>query len=404
MCTVVGRLRDELQAIVAALAPDVVEPSQAPGLWQTFDAVERLAAAAKVLLARRVEESRAWDRAGYRSAAEYLAVRGGASVGEARRALETSQRLGSAPATEAALRQGDLSGAQAAHVVEAATASPGAQARLVRSAATMTLRELSTECARVKAAADRDPDASHRRIHTSRRLRCFRDAEGGWNLSARGTPEAGARLNAALAPIVDELFKRARTSGEHEPRDAYAFDALIELAARAGRGETGREARVRAKANPNYLALLRVDVEALRRGAVEGDERCEITGIGPVPARVARELLGDAVLKLVVTRGVDVANVTHLGRGPSAAQRVALLWSSPTCTVEGCDAVRVEVDHRVPWAETHHTRLDECDALCASHHRRKTNDGWALVAGTGKRPMVPPDDPRHPANATRGSP
>jgi hypothetical protein len=49
--------------------------------------------------------------------------------------------------------------------------------------------------------------------------------------------------------------------------------------------------------------------------------------------------MGDVVLKLVLTQGVDVAHVTHLGRGPSAAQRVALLWSSPTCTVEG-NAVR----------------------------------------------------------------
>lgn len=24
--------------------------------------------------------------------------------------------------------------------------------------------------------------------------------------------------------------------------------------------------------------------------------------------------------------------------------------------------------------------------------------GWALVEGTGKRPLVPPDDPRHPHN------
>ena len=145
-----------------------------------------------------------------------------------------------------------------------------------------------------------------------------------------------------------------------------------------------------------FLALLRVDYEALVRGAVEGEERCEIGGIGPVPVRVARELLNESVLKLVVTRGVDVANLTHLGRGPSAAQRIALLWASPTCAAEGCNAVRTEVDHRVEWAETHHTRLDELDPLCRHHHDRKTYDGWALVEGTGKRPMVPPGDPRHP--------
>lgn len=155
------------------------------------------------------------------------------------------------------------------------------------------------------------------------------------------------------------------------------------------------------RSNPRHLALLRVDLEALRRGAVEGDELCEIAGIGPVPVRVARELLGDAVLKLVITRGVDVLNVTHLGRGPTAAQRVALAWTSPGCSVEGCWRTRVEIDHREDWARTRHTRLDELDHLCAFHHDLKTRLGWALVSGTGKRAFVPPDDPRHPRR--RGS-
>ena len=64
------------------------------------------------------------------------------------------------------------------------------------------------------------------------------------------------------------------------------------------------------------------------RGKVEGDEVCEIAGIGAIPAERARELLGDAVLKLVITNGVDVANVTHLGRGPTIAQKIALLWQA----------------------------------------------------------------------------
>jgi hypothetical protein len=34
--------------------------------------------------------------------------------------------------------------------------------------------------------------------------------------------------------------------------------------------------------------------------------------------------------------------------------------------------------------------------LCDGHHDQKTRDGWALVEGKGKRPFVPPDDPRHP--------
>jgi hypothetical protein len=131
---------------------------------------------------------------------------------------------------------------------------------------------------------------------------------------------------------------------------------------------------------------------------------CEITGIGPIPVSTARELLGESILKLVITKGVDVLHVTHLGRGPTAAQMVALLWQNHTCIVEGCDRTHREADHREDWADTQHTRLDELDLPCDEHHDKKTYEGWALVEGTGKRPMVPPDDPRHPNNKNKPPP
>jgi hypothetical protein len=134
---------------------------------------------------------------------------------------------------------------------------------------------------------------------------------------------------------------------------------------------------------------------------------CEITGVGPVPVDAARRLLGESMLKLVITNGVDVANVTHLGRGPTMAQRVALLWSSPACTVLGCPRLHrqgIQHDHRTPWTAVHETALDNIDRLCDHHHALKTRRGWALVSGTGRRPMVPPEDPRHPDNRARGSP
>jgi hypothetical protein len=42
--------------------------------------------------------------------------------------------------------------------------------------------------------------------------------------------------------------------------------------------------------------------------------------------------------------------------------------------------------------------LANLDRLCVHHHRLKTHNGWALIAGSGKRPMVPPSDPQHPGN------
>ena len=93
--------------------------------------------------------------------------------------------------------------------------------------------------------------------------------------------------------------------------------------------------------------MIRLDYDALVRGAIDGEETCEIAGLGPIPVRIARELLGDAILKLVITKGVDVANVTHLGRSVTVAQQVALWWQSPECTRLGCTRTqRLENDHR----------------------------------------------------------
>jgi hypothetical protein len=69
----------------------------------------------------------------------------------------------------------------------------------------------------------------------------------------------------------------------------------------------------------------------------------------------------------------------------------------PACAVEGCASrAGLQYDHREDFARTKITSFDLLDRLCGHHHRKKTNDGWALVEGRGKRAFVAPDDPRHP--------
>lgn len=440
-----GAVREAAERLVAGFDPDAVAVVDVPAVWAAFDALERLGAAGKVLVARRVGEGEAWRRAGAVSPAHHLARLGGTSLGAARAELETSQRLVGLAATAAAVRSGVLSRAQAEAVADGAAADPAKEAALLEVAAGGSLRELRETAAGVKAAADPDPAATRRRQHAGRELRFGSAADGSWAVHGRATPEDGSRIESLLGPFIDEAFRAARADGRREPFGAYRLDALLAAllaaatpatgatgttatnatgaddtgagvtgvgdpaddtdAATGASGETTATAGAPAgRRQPTHLALLRVDLEALVRGWVDGDEICDLPGVGPVSVPAARDLLGDSIIKLVITRGVDVVNVCHLGRGPTMAQRIALLWAQPDCTVEGCDHRIVQIDHRQPWAEVLETRLGNLDPLCHPHHDLKTTQGWELVDGTGKRAFVPPDDPRHPRHKRRRRP
>jgi len=379
--------------MLATLDADAVPLFETPGLWSEFDELERLAASAKVLLARRVEESCAWRSEGYRSAAEQMAARSGTSVASAQALLETSKRVAKLPKTEAAVRAGKLSPALANVVSSAAIVAPGCEDDLLELAGSAPFATVRKAALRAKAKVG--VDETHKRITRERSLREYTDDEGAWVLHARGPVEAGQAFRDAITPIIDRYFKEKRAPEDREPREAYAFDALIELATREHAPVEGAKPR----SSGRYLGLIRADLEALLRGQVEGDEVCEIAGLGPIPVRVAKDLLGEAVLKLVITKGVDVANVTHLGRAPTVAQMAALWWRSPECERLGCTRTqRLQTDHNIGWTKTHTTRVDDSNRLCEHDHDLKTYFGWALVEGTGKREMVPPDDPRHPRN------
>ena len=413
-------LSTRLGELVVGLEPDLLPLPEVTDVWAAFVELERLAAAGKILVARRVSESGQWSRAGFAHPEDFIADRAGTSTGRARSELDTSKRLADLDQTADALRRGELSSEQADAISDAALVNPSAEADLLDHAKKNSVKDLKDQCGRKKAAGDPDPEATRRRIHANRRARTWKDNEGGWNFAARGTVDAGAEFHHVWDRLIDQRFEAGRQAGSRELRAAYAFDALIDLARGAANQSGGDLTTVSqpqdgahqdgahqdgdaasgptrsSSTNPKHLALIRVDLAALIRGRVEHDELCEITGLGPLPVRVIRDLLGDSIMKLVITRGSDVANVTHLGRGVNVAQQVALLWSDPTCRVEGCHRTRLENDHREDWARTHHTRLDEIDPLCGHHHGLKTTVGWAMVSGSGRRPFVPPEDPRHP--------
>ncbi len=386
----VEALRAALAAGVGAMDPDAVLASEAPGLWAGLDGIERLAATAKTLLARRVADSRVWATEGYSGPAAYLARRSGTTPGRARETLEASKRLADQPVLSDAARAGELSAGQTALIADAVTADPSAASRLVKAASTSTVAELREACARIRAAADPDPEATHRRIHAKRCLRRHTDTDGTWCLTVRGTPDAGARFGAALDPIIDDIFRTARAEGRREPHDAYAFDALIELADRARNGGTTR--RSGPPIWPCYASTSKRCAEA----------RWKATSCVRSPGSAPSRSVSPSTCWANRSSNWSSPGASRWPTSPTSAEAPPWPNASPCCGCHPSASTKVATGGG-PRSTTASTgprpttpASTNLDRLCVHDHQLKTHHRWALIPGTGRRAFVPPTDPRHP--------
>src|SRR4051794_17230755 len=396
--TDIDALRTDVCAAVAAFDARQFDRGGAINALRQWTAIAHAAQTAASLAAARIAECGPPPSAGARDASEYIAKETGTTAAKAKERIETGALLQGHDKTRQQATAGQLSPDQAAAITDAVAADPTAEDTLLASGGDLSLRELRDRCADTKAAVT-DLAEQERRVHANRSIRRYRDRDGAEHLHAIGTKRDLALIDQALKPYVEQRFQQARTDGVREPYEAYLFDGMIDLARDSLDGGTAPGPR--RKDPIRHLGLLRIDLEALVRGRPVSDETCEIAGLGPISVDTARELLGESILKLVITKGVDVINVTHLGRGPNTAQKIALLWQLAECSRLGCPRrARLEDDHTYGYEyhKTKHTRLDETEPLCDPDHDLKTYKGWALVEGTGKRLMVPPDDPRHPNN------
>jgi hypothetical protein len=406
----VAELAAQVQAVVAGFDPEVTGARDCLDLVGGFRDLEHAASAGLALAARRVAQTSLWADHGHRTAAHWLAAKTGVSVGEAMRLLETAEVAEQAPATMEALKNGGLSIPKARAVGKAEAADPDAGAELVERAASegVTVKEIETDSARIVHAASGETETQRaERIRRNRSFRVGSNGDGSSWFHGIGPTTDIARLEAALRPILDDIFQDAREEGRREPVDAYTFDALLTLTERVATGEPDRTAASADRAQPSgdrhghAKVIVRADLGALDRGHTEPGERCEIAGHGPIPVADVWEMIdGGAFIAGIVTHGTDIVALRHLGRRPTALQRTVLQWETAgTCAVEGCtNNVRIEIDHVDPWAGTHTTDIDQLAGLCVHCHRRKTHHGYTLGPRlpTGKRHLHPPGEPTPP--------
>jgi hypothetical protein len=359
-----------LESFVAAFEPGRYSGDDAAVLVERFTRGEHLCATGKALAAKRATETELHRKDGHRSAAEWLARKTGESLGQAAGSLQLADQMEHHRELGDTLRSGELSHARARQVADVLRVDPNSEDELVEAAKNKdeTNRQLQDRCLRAKAKARsaEDSRAHYEGIRKARCLRHYTDRDGAFRLEGLFTPDAGAKVLAALKPTRTAIFDEARRLGLRERPEAYEADALVALltgkrqplspvdgshvddggTARAapGQGRTKNNdpanseradsdqadseradsdradsERARTECQPTAVpppasVHLRVDLAALRRGSIEDGECCEIPGVGPVPIETARSVLGDAIVQLVITKGKDIATVCNLGR------------------------------------------------------------------------------------------
>lgn len=386
MTSALTQVREATSLLAAAArAVDGVGATDAVSLARAFAAAGKVAQAGAFRAARAAGDDGARRVAGEKSAASLLSSAAGTTVGKARAGLAVAAQAAAVPILDQALRDGEVSIEQASVIAPALARAPGDAEDLVATAKRASMPELREAAARSRARAlgEAGVGAHERALHERRYCRTSVQPDGGVRIDAFLGSLDGAAVLAALARETDRLWHEAVDAGVEPSFDHLRADAFVALV----RGNPGG-------AGPAEV-LVRVDASALVRGATEGDEMCEIAGVGPVSVATARSLLGEGLLTLLVQDGADITTVTSTTRTVPRRVAQALHMRDPRCVVPGCGAsMRLEIDHwRLDFSRHGLTALDNLCRLCALHHRMKTRTGWQLLGGPGKWRWLPPRGP-----------
>ena len=210
-----------------------------------------------------------------------------------------------------------------------------------------------------------------------------------------GQPDRAGQPDAAGQP--DRTGQPdARASATGQP------DATSPAGPSGRSGKAGRDGQRAASATVH----LRVDLDALRRARYVMATSARFPAWDGSRFRPPGPRWGYAITDLVITNGVDVTTVCHLGRSVPAPLKTALIERDGSCAVPGCDVTRgLEIDHwRIAFADGGPASLENLARLCAHHHYLRTHKGFQLRGGPGHWQWCPPKTPKAPMSSGRRKP
>ena len=112
----------------------------------------------------------------------------------------------------------------------------------------------------------------------------------------------------------------------------------------------------------------------------------QLSGYGPIPASLARELAADGNWKRFITDPTsgELLDIGRKSYRPSQLLVDFLIARDRTCRFPGCryPAHRSDIDHVTPWDDGGKTTPENLGSLCRRHHRLKTHGGWKVTSAS----------------------
>jgi len=188
----------------------------------------------------------------------------------------------------------------------------------------------------------------------------------GLNLPPAETSRAMRRIN--------RLARALKSKGDKRRIDQIRADILLDLL-------TGRNQSEQGSAGDRGAVEIRVDLTTL---AGIDDQPGEIPGWGPVVADVARQIVdeaSDSEWRIIpIDENGQPVGVVTTRRRPTTAQKRQVATRNPTCVFPGCrmPATECDLNHEIPWAQTHRTTIRELGPLCRHNHNDHHRHRWKL--------------------------